>query len=386
MKATPRAQAIVQLFGIVAGFAIAVACARSAAGYSKPSHFKRFHQHISPDAGFFPPFAMLENLALARWQPGQTVVIIGGNSILNGVGQPLPVLWSERLQTLLGDRYVVVNLSFRGAFASEGAALVAESLLRRGVPAVYVANAAPGPMARPYESTYAYLFWSALAGDHLLPNAPREAELNHRLRVLPPSITDGMRAKHLAARLNRSLRFDELWQHVSYRHFSTTWSYITRDRFFGPRDRRPDFEPEAPPVAQRFQTLPEVEMQITRAYSQSLMEADGAGGWRPLVAATAQTSLDLGEIFAAPLRARMLLLLVRNCPFYRDRLTLAEQVRDTLMYTAYEKVWRDQGVASVTVGSDFTAEDYFDRSHLIGSGGTKLARVVADQVLALFPP
>lgn len=386
VKATARSQAIFLGLGIVVGFTLAVAAAHQAAGYSKPSNFKRFHQFISPDTGFYPPFSMLENLALARWSPGQTVVIIGGNSIFNGVAQPAAVLWSDRLQALLGKSYVVVNLSFRGAYASEGAALVAESLLKRGIPTIYLANAAPGSMARPYESTYAYLFWSALAQDRLLPNPARERELNHRLNVLPPSITAGMKAKRLAAQLNHLLQFEALWHHVAYRHFSTVWSYVSRDRFWQARDQRPDHEPDAPPVEQRFRSQLELEMQITRGYAESLMEPNGSGGWRPLVAGDAQARLDIDEIFTAPLRARMVLVLVLNCPFYRVRLSAEEQSRDAAMYAAYEKIWRDQGVACITAGHEFGPEDYFDRTHLVGSGGAKLAQAVATEIRRFKSP
>jgi hypothetical protein len=385
MLATPRTQALVQLFGVLAGFLVAVIAGHQAAGFSKPSKFQRFHQQISPDAAFYPPFSMLENLALARWQPGQTVVLIGGNSVFNGVGQPLSELWSVRLQELLGPRFAVVNLSFRGAYASEGAALTAESLLRRGVPVIYVTNAGPGPMARPYESTYAYLFWDGLAQHQLLDNPARSRELQLRERVLPPVIADDMKAKQLNGRLNARLRFQDLWHHVGYRQFFTVWSYVTRENFLRPKDRWADFEPPAPPVGDRFQTLFATEMQITRGLGASLMETDGADGWRPVEPILQQTGLDVDEIFAPQLKARMLVVLVRNCPYYLSRLTPAEQDRDRATYAAYETLWQSHGINCVVAGSDFAADDYFDRVHLIGSGGRKLAQVVAAALRPMAP-
>src|SRR2546430_5135877 len=110
-----RLNAVGLLAGIAAGFALAVLLGYQASRYSKPANFVRFQQWTNPQSNFFPPFRMLEHLALSRWQAGQTVVIVAGNSIFNGLSQPRAEIWSQRLQEILGpEKYVVVNLSFNG--------------------------------------------------------------------------------------------------------------------------------------------------------------------------------------------------------------------------------------------------------------------------------
>jgi hypothetical protein len=383
MPASPRLRALFLLLGIAAGFFAAVRLGHDAAGYSKPSNFKRLHQRISPEAAFYPPFAMLENLALAHWRPGLTVVIVGGNSILQGVGQNEHELWSLRLQTLLGDRYVVVNLSLRGAYPSEGGALVAESLVRRGIPVIYVANSGPGPTARAYESTYDFVFWDARAQGRLLTNLPRDTELTYRKTALLPAGRAKLATAALSANLNRELHFQELWHHISYRHFSTIWTYVTREKFWRPRSEFIDWEPSSPPLDQRFREGFDTEMTITRTFSQTLAEPDGAGGWRASAPSLQQAMIDIEEVFAPPLRPHMLMLLSQNCPYYRDRLTRAERARDEFVYATYEKLWRDHGIACVTAGTDFTPADYRDRTHLSPEGGYKLAELVAAQIRKL---
>ena len=59
MHVTPRMQALVQLTGVLAGFLAAVAWGHRAATYVEPADFQRFHQQISPDTGFYPPFSIL---------------------------------------------------------------------------------------------------------------------------------------------------------------------------------------------------------------------------------------------------------------------------------------------------------------------------------------
>lgn len=386
MKVTPRLRNWALFWGIITGFGGAVVAGYQATDYSKPSHFYRFHQGISLEGRFYPPFSMLENLALAAWKPGRTVVIIGGNSILLGVGQTESELWSRELQNLLGESYAVVNLSFSGSYPSEAGALVAESLVRRGVPVIFVSNTAPGPVARPYESIYAYLFWDAFYKQRLLPNALRAAELAYRDVALLPEARVNLTKGRLTGRLDAVLRFDELWHHVAYRHFFTLWVANARDEFWRPRDAISDQLAASAPLDMRFKDNFDLEMNITRSFTAVYAETDGKGGWKPTEPSLQQAARDIEEIFTPPLRARMLILLFRNCPFYRLRLTPSEQARDDLVFDVYAKLWREHGIASLTVGSDFDSNDYSDRAHLSPDGGRKLARLVAAQVRGFPSP
>jgi hypothetical protein len=389
MQPTQRTQALVQLFGILAGFLAAVAAGHWAVRLREPANFQRFHPQISAETSFFPPFSLMENLALEHWEPGRTVVLIGGNSVLNGVSQPADALWSRDLQELLGPRFVVVNFALRSASISEGAAVVAEALVRRGVPVIYVANTWPGFISRAYDGTYAYLFWDALAQDRLLPHAPRVERL-HEVEQAPPSVhTDEMSALKLGARLNAVLRFQELWHHVAYRYFFTVWSEQSRAGFLSPKDGWPDLEPPPEPLADRFQSRPAAdiaaEVQDISEHDRTLIEPNGVGGWRLDDQTLLKMDHDIEEILAPPLRTRMVLLLIRNCPFYLDRLPPPARARNNALFSAYEKVWLEHGVNCVVAGSDFQDADYADRNHLTASGGRKLAQVVADLVRPMAP-
>lgn len=386
MTATPRNRAALLLVGVVLGFSLAVLGGYRATAHNRPLPFFRFHPGVSPEGNFYPTFSALENSALAAAQGGRTVVIIGGNSILNGVGQSEGELWSRELQRQLGDRYAVVNLAFTGAYPSEAGALVAESLLRRGLPIVFVANTAPGPVARPYESIYAYLYWDAFYKHRLLANGPREAELAYRDQVFTGEAKARLRAARLAGRLDATLRFEEFWNEVACWDFFTVWSRVDAARFWLPRAKIPDRIPAAPPLEQRFQDHFAQEMEITRAFCAVYAESDGHDGWRATVPSALQTARDIDEIFVAPLRARMAILLTRNCPYYQERLTPSEQARDDMVFAFYQKLWQDHGITAVTVGSDFTPADYRDRAHFSAEGGRKLATIVAETVRRFPPP
>jgi hypothetical protein len=49
----------------------------------------------------------------------QILVLVGGNSILLGVGQKKEQLWTKELQRVLGPDFAVVNIAFRGARLTE---------------------------------------------------------------------------------------------------------------------------------------------------------------------------------------------------------------------------------------------------------------------------
>jgi len=375
------------LAGIVAGFALCVGEGHRASRYSKPDGFRRFAQPISPDMQYYPPYAMLEALALARYAPGKTLVIVGGNSIFNGVSQPRNDVWTLRLQSLLGERYVVVNLAFRGSHPAEGAALVAEALQRRGLPVVFVTNTSTvGGSGRAVGGPYAYLFWQARAAGRLAPYAPREQALARWFASLKPADQEPHREAQLAGQLESTLRPQSLWHHSAYRHFFTVWNSIQRADSWQPRASIPDAEPRSLPLELRFQHYLAEEMAIVRSFSAGLAERDAAGRWQMNQDSLRPLGEGIEEAFVPELRARTLVIINQNAPYYRERLTAEERARDEFVAAACAQLWRDHGIACEVVGGDFAPIDFHDRTHLSVEGGNRLAEIVARRITRLNPP
>ncbi len=308
-------KALVLLLAIPVGFALAVRLGREAEGYAKPQRFVRLHYGISPESLYYLPFSMLENVALARWAPGKTIVIVAGNSILNGYGQAERDVWTLRLQEELGDRYVVVNLAFRGALPYEAGALVAESLLRRNYPVVLVSNTSPGTVGRVAGNAYGYLYYDALYKGRLFNHPARDANIAEWEATATPAVRAEQDELRRAARLDANLRFQALWHHVGYRHLFTTWNPHTRPQFWQARASAVDNLPVAPPLAERFRTEVASELTITQGFSVNLAEPDGSGSWRVL-GPPAEIVSDLIEDMIPPkMRRHMVMLLTQNAPF-----------------------------------------------------------------------
>lgn len=386
MAGAGRTNAAGLLAGIAAGFVLAVLLGYQAATYSKPSNFVRFHDRIDPRGIFFPPFRMLERLALGRWRPGQTVVIVAGNSIFNGFSQPAGEIWSRRLQEILGpEQYVVVNLAFVGARPAEAGMVVAESLVRRGIPVLVVANAGLNPPESPIDGTYAYYYWEAAAQSALLPYPARDAALALREAQLSEPERRKQAERRRAARLNSHLYFQELWHHVGLRYAFTVWDSLTRDAFWQPRDEWPDPEDGPRPLAARFRDHLADEMKIVRALSEANVLRDAQGDWQLAPERARELREHIAAAFVPRLRPHLLVVLCQSAPFYRRQLTPDEQARDLAAFRGCAAVWQEQGIACVMSGLDFEDADYQDRAHLTPSGGRKLASLVAAELGKLQP-
>src|SRR5437899_5537979 len=91
------------------GFALAfLSCV--AAGYFSSArnlfeNFTRFHQLIAPESNFYPTARQVRTLARAVLDRSKTNVIVGGSSVMYGVGQPADQIWTKELSKILGGDY-----------------------------------------------------------------------------------------------------------------------------------------------------------------------------------------------------------------------------------------------------------------------------------------
>src|SRR3981189_3202376 len=100
--------------------------------------FVRFHRHV--ELGFLPTAAELATI-IDQQPPPRAYIIVGGSSVLNGVGQSRDLVWTRRLQNLLGKEFVVLNFANRAGGPIDFGSVAAEMLLRQHRPVIYVADA-----------------------------------------------------------------------------------------------------------------------------------------------------------------------------------------------------------------------------------------------------
>lgn len=345
-------------------------------------HVKRFHQRLSIDGNFFPPMEMLENTVLDRWKPGQTIVIIGGNSVMHGIGQPETELWSLHLQELLGPAYIVSNLAFRGATTYELGGLVAESLIRQGYPVVYVTNARPGGLPRSFDGHYAYLFWQALEKKRLIDTPERLADLQDWLRRIPTR--ERLKAEEMqrAALLTRWTKTQSLWHWLGFNVLFTVWNPVSLPHWWAPKNELTDPEPFPRPIPDRYPPG-DGEMRMVRAQTDQAVQRDAAGKLSYRDNCTDGLKVDIPKIYPAAVRPHVFVVLNQNSPYYRRQLSEEERQLDSKAHAHYASAWVLNGIQAKVIGEDWLDEDFADRAHLSPSGGRKLAVALAPEIRVL---
>ncbi len=339
--------------------------------------FRRFHRFINGESLFYPTARQVRALARSRAVPGKTLVIVGGNSILFGTGQRPEHLWTRRLQELLGDEFVVLNLALPGGLPSEFGSAAAEALAREHPRVLFVTDfSSAGAPLLPDGLTYRYFFWDARARGLLTSDAARE----ERIRELAPRRGDGEAFDELRRQMlvDRVVSSRDLWTALAYRGVATVWSPFVGPSFTKPRRKYSDLDPgpNLPFETRYTPALHEWSMYVLRGWTagtEALVAGKDADG-------TPALEKNLLPCFPPDTRERTLLLAVWDSPYYYAQLDSAEQQRYAATFGALVPALERLGFAALEVGEDYTVDDFYDRCHLSEQGGRRLAEEVAPKL------
>lgn len=375
------------LLGFVAGLALLAFAGRTVIKEDLHPTAVRFHPMIAPDSQYEPTMGEMRAFVRARCRPDQILVIAGGNSILLGVGQPADRVWTKRLQEILGDRYAVVNLAFRGSSPTDGGAFVAESLRDEFPRQIYLANVAALQAADAIGiETYRFVLFDAYYKNMLLPWAPRDQQFKAYLG--DPAFSTARFERRLGAQIDSILHYRDFWNWWSTTKFFTfatpfqpspKLAHKPRSYF---KDEENDYE--GTPFEQRF-TPPTIaaDTEISRGYSAAGYAKDAGGRWQLAPAAREQFMGYAAKAFPDPLKPRTLILISRNSPFYTQKFEPELRERDDVAVRDTIAGYEELGYAALDTGTLYAIEDYGDRTHLTSAGGAKLAAVVAPKIEAL---
>lgn len=368
------------VLGVCAGFLACCAAGRIAARQQPLEGFLRFHNGISPETHFYPTFSQTLNLARQHHRPGTVLVVIGGNSILQGVGQRAEHLWSRKLQEELGSGFSVVNLAMRGGKPYEFAGLIAERLAADGVPVLFVTSALPAGGWGDWDGeVYRWLFWDAW-GKGLLPDDPRRnAWLTQQLEQHPGQ-DERVQERRRRGLVDGWLFAADLWNLVAYRSVGTLWTPFKEGPIWLPHRRLKDRD-AGDTISFERRLKPahiEPELRIVRGRIQS-----GVGqllltgrGCAPLLA-------EYEARLPALLRDRTLFVLCMDATYFRDLLTEEERRQYEQIYRGIVEGINQAGWNAQLAGLDWAVEDYCDRTHIGERGGAKLARELTPTIRAL---
>jgi hypothetical protein len=379
--------------GMLLSFAACCVAGQIVARHNYLHDFVRFHKALTPEGLFYPSARQIRAFGRSYLDPNKITVVIGGSSIMHGVGQRVDEVWTRRLQALLGDEYQVVNFGLRAAYTAEFGAAAAEILQHDHPRLLFVADLHPGWMhPDPNGRDYQYFFWDAYCNHLLVPDPVRDGRLTQELAEIERlERTKQLEAWHLPARQQRELRtamsvdrplcFMELWNTLAYTCLHTAWTRLVG---FQPRWQVKDDEPGARPLESRYAKDDKAIVDYVRGnLNGCYWRPDGE--WIEDSASSLWRELDSAATCSFPeaVRPRTLLLVLSVSPHYLDQLAPVERACYTEMSRLTVQHLTQDGLAAVEIGERFAAEDYNDLLHMTSSGGAKMAAAVAPALKAM---
>lgn len=324
---------------------------------------KRFWMYQSPSTNFFPTARQLEAWSTQQISSTrQTVVIIGGGSVLMGVGQPVELSVSEQLQNILGGEYRVLNLASRGGATYGQGQYVATSLVKKGYNVKFIADVfinyvPPFQNNSPYEKTY----WQSKYAGMLSPLGDVDKAIKVKIFSLD----------RILGFLNEKLRYEELANYISYNFLPLTQSLAIGDQSLRSLKTYPDIEPNTP-------------------YEKRYLNPDWEKSQLEMVKSNASNNYPDQDLKETALTAKIgfgrknspatLLVACKYNPRYVSQLT--EEIKSNYFNNINRQLvfYNFYGLQARNTCDDFSDRDYSDGTHLSVEGAQKLAKVLSEWI------
>lgn len=376
----------------LAGFVLAFASCIGA-GYAVSERplfrdFVRFFYPLQPQTLFYPTARELVAQVEGTVPKDKVLVLVGGASYFRGTGQNPSELWTHELQRLLGSEYAVVNLAIDQAGPPAFGGVAYQMLARKYPRSVYVCSG--GPHADdPLDGgeVYRYLYWDAHY-KRLLQHEAGWAERVERERDRQTRTPEGGEL-HLGKRLDALTFACDLWTWFAHDHAFTVWSDAYPLHPFRARGRYREGDDlllrQRQLDARRDEALVKLLEERNRDESRAghLQGADGR--WTLDPGARSSIASHYARMLPPSVRARSVVVLMHGNPYFKRTLTDEDRGRIVALHDAAEEVLESLGYRAVQAGLGFTEDDYLDGGHFMPSGGRKVARIVADEILAMKP-
>lgn len=376
--------------GVLFGIALCIGAGRQASKEDVYHDRDRFFMKVSPEGNVYPTLENLEQFVRGKASPDKVLVLVGGSSILLGVGQTNDQLWTNSLQQELGNAYSVVNISFRAAQFTSIAMPLAEKLSSEYHRIILVTDAVPfmlpdfllynpGSYVYPYD----YVLWQAWIDGDLSRNPARENALSSALRSPVEAIRLHAQEQFLHALLERFFFASDLWNSIGYRHFFTVYSPWVPDKipFYRRRSDISDDEiknhtPPAESIGQNWRA----NYSVLGLYlNHAQINPDGSLEATPSVTQFAQLAAQKYACNPA-FPAKLLFLVTSRSPLLVDHLNSRDKARFEFAITESVRAYQAAGFDAIPLGLGYPANHYIDTSHFSNAASPRMAREVAREI------
>jgi hypothetical protein len=367
------------LSGFVVGLVLLSILGRVVGDTNYIRGFQRFHRYLSMDTVYYATASQHLQLAEESVAAGQVLVIVGGSSVMHGVGQGSRDLWTDELQRLLGPKYLVLNYAETGTAMTDAGGVTAQMLYKAGYPFIYISDMGPDGGGDPDGLRSKYVFWDAYYKG-LVPEDPSRMALLEHMESIPTARQD-LEESRVRGALESVFYDTDFWNWVGYNVVFTVPSWLVRlpeAWFVAPRKlfQDPVRQASIQPLEVRYAQNPQFETDLVRGLALTVCQRDASGRLVEQPVAPIGGTLFDQRVQAAlpePVRQRTIVALMRESPYYTDRLSEEERACYFRVRPRMAERLVPYGYHPVNIGLSMTPADYRDRLHLLPSGGRIIA-------------
>lgn len=361
------------IIGVFIGFFVCViAGKRVSETFAYDAPFTRFNEYLLRDTNFYPTASSMLNTALQQSRPEQTLVLIGGNSILRGFGQGAQDLWSGRLQLFLGDQYKVFNFGMPTGSLQMNAAVIGETLHKQGRKVIIVTNSLTN---LPNDDLLAnwdnYIFLEAYYKG-LLDNDFRVSD--QKLESSWPRFNE----VRLAQKLNSHLFFNDLWSFIGYRYFFTSWTSLAYYNWTGARSSFKDTDYPWTPRSKETYDL-NIKNDVLTLKNRTFLLVESEEFKSDKEKSLSNVKIMMPEYL---IKSTIIVLSSEN-PYLLSAMDDESRNKFDTVYSSLKNSWEREGYTTLRIGLEIPPEEWNDAVHLAAPGGAKLAAKLAPVIIDL---
>jgi len=379
--------------GVAIGLGFCICTGKWASHRPVYSNRVRFLRKVSPQGSVYPTVENLCRFVRRRAPRDKTLVLVGGSSVLLGVGQKEENLWTKTLQEKLGPDFAVVNISFSGSTFAPVGMPIAE-ILSKEYPRWYFVNDlflngpqewVPAPNG-PF--TYRHILWQSRLSNQLLKNPGRDLKFKDLLFDKNDSVRLRAQEDALRALFEISLKSSNLWNSIGDRYFFPVYSALLPPDvpFWTPRRKLKDDnddEPTGVSASERFAKTADLEVKGLRLRIHGVGEdGDGRGAEGMAEHQINLKTLD-SAIIDSGMRRHSLFLIISACPYFIDLLKPEEKESYLRGILTDAAELNREGFNVIPVGLHYHPDDYIDSQHISNLGAPKIAEDVATELRAM---
>jgi hypothetical protein len=382
------------ILGFISGLLVCSLLGRKLAHDGYYQNYVRVSGPYQIDNTFLLSPSQITTLIKKECSNDKILVLVGGSSVMSGVGQPDRYLWSKKLKELLGEGYCVYNLAGRAGlmngFASTTLEIIANSYKK-----AYLLSDMLEPFAEANPDgamSQKHYFWDAYYKNMLYP--PFERKVHEKAKQIQKEVStmsekdqERLEQVKIGEWLDSVFYFNELWTYFHYNFISAFYgSRFSGSYQWAPRRTWPENDAEVNyddlhKLKQYSQAVNSLEFQKTLEKYQNIHNSYfnfTSDGFKLSESYIARFEEGIKNSFLTGMRQNVLLAYIGISPYYSDHFTKQEQVALEALYTRKAAVVKKYGYD--VVRPQFGAEDFIDPLHLNTLGGFKLAQVIADSI------